>query len=248
MRNLFLYLWLLIPLFACQSGDILIESAAAKRGSKGNIEKIVTINPTYKFVDKREGQRKSHTLAISAQRQQEFFQALKDNADKVGIPIELFDPLNSNASDLSFFNELLPLKQSIMQANSQQRPELAYKGSSGRPNSRSEYFFIEDGIKIESSNSYLAEKYGTPYFAVHGLVSFTNRGKDASAVAASFVPKSLQQLASDKPSKESLYYCIIADVVKSELVYREIRYFRNGTYDKAIKSMILDSFKQIKKL
>ena len=98
-------------------------------------------------------------------------------------------------------------------------------------------FFYKNAPKIASHFSHLAEIYGTPFFAIQGVSFQTNEktnDEDLDGVPSAFLV-----------DNETLYYTVIADVSKSEIVYREFRQVNSEATESNLNSIIYDSFRII---
>ncbi len=101
------------------------------------------------------------------------------------------------------------------------------------------------GLIISSHYSHLAEKYGTPYFAIQGI-SFVPKNENGTEelMLAAAVPTN--DLSFVTANVETVYYTVIVDVSLSQVVYRELRVIKPNSSQKKFDAIINDSFSLIK--
>ena len=124
--------------------------------------------------------------------------------------------MQKNTKD--YFNDLLPLKESIMQSMGLQ--EVRSQKHSKKKSSfiYPPYLEFDKKFQLPTHFSRLAKKYGTPYFSLHGLL-VAKDGRD-----------------------KMLYYTVCVNVEISEIVYREIRLVRKKPRPLFLDAIIYDSF------
>jgi hypothetical protein len=200
------------------------------------IKQIISISPTFKTVKtSQKGKNiKTNKYSESVKQERKFNQILTNNAKKNGIALQIFDTDDLRLTDAEYFQYLAPLKKEIILANRLQQ----FKDINDSPAKQRNFeFFYKNAPKIASHFSHLAEIYGTPFFAIQG-VSFQTSEKtkddDLEGVPSAFLV-----------DNETLYYTIIVDVAKSEIVYREFRQVNSEANESNLNSIIYDSFRII---
>ena len=240
MRNINLkYILLLCIVFVCNincSSLMQIERQEDFSLKPSKIKEIISINPTFKKVKtSQKGKNiKTNKYSESVKQERKFNQILINNAQKNGIVLQIVDTDELGLNDAEYFEYLAPLRKEIILTNKLQQ----FKDINDNPaRQRNVEFFYENAPKIASHFSHLAEIYGTPFFAIQGVSSQTSeKSKDENleGIPSAFLT-----------DNETLYYTIIADVSKSEIVYREFRQVNSEANESNLNSIIYDSFRII---
>lgn len=222
-------------------GSVKVErDPSFSHNKKKKIDYIISIAPDFDFWSvSRSGVRKSFTPF----KQDKLKDALRINARKNKIKLELAGGGNLSSNDPNFFEELIPLKREILQVmyfNKYREIE--------RTNGKSNFSisFIKSSKDLpEFSPEYvsLAAKYGTPYFAVQNL-SFKKKPKKTKwLMLATMPPLAIMDLF--VPDVDLDYFVIIADVERSKIVYFERRTINSQASLSNINAVLYDSFRII---
>lgn len=150
--------------------------------------------------------------------QAQFLKQLDRNAKKFDLDLRIYDPSIPDNQTQDYFNDLLPLKRAVMK-------HIQLQGIEAKAHHKNRKFSLKPYsrqfqtiFQLPTHFSHLATKYGTPYFALHGLIAGKAKG--------------------DK----MLYYTIWINVESSEIVYREIRVLENKARPLILDAIIYDSF------
>jgi len=190
-------------------------------------QKVVSIQPTY-FSRSLLNEDPNPILSMEQERAT-FETLLTKNAERAGIELDIYSPSQLQATDVDYFNDLLPLKQTILLANDLQDVDTRYKrGGAFAPYTRT----FRKPITLPVQYSALAEKYGTPYFSLQGLFDLEGRRRS-----------SLRNLS----KHEILFYHVVVDVVKSEVIYRELRVMSKKPNESNLGVILYDSFSIFRK-
>lgn len=245
MKNInfkYIYLLCISVLFLVSCSSLLqIERQKDFSLRPVKIKQIVSINPSFKMlvINKKNGKSvKGNSYAELVQKERKFNQILVENAQKNGIVLQIIDTDDLQIEDAEFFDYLAPLRKEILQVNYLQDFKMINAAPSKERNAE---IFYENAPKISTHYSHLAEVYGTPFFAIQGVYYETNdnqSGENGGNIPSNYLPN----FVSDK---ETLYFTLIADVSKSEIVYREYRQVSSDASVTNLNSIIYDSFKII---
>ncbi len=222
-----------------------IEKSQAHSAEARAITKVVSIDPDFVLVDARKGVDDFHLN--SEEKEAYFSKSLVTNAKRAGIELVTVNAEDLTATDLDYFNYLTPLKRQIWIANALQDVTVrrARYGSNGRgwvwPFSRE----FQEVPVLGSEYSYLAEKYGTPYFAVHYMRSNVYKRLIPWGTLILVPPLGAGMVA--KPNAHTGYVTIVVNVLTGEVVYREYRYINRAAMKDAVDAMVYDSFRILRK-
>jgi len=200
------------------------------------IKQIISINPTFKTVKtSQKGKNiKTNKYSETVKQERKFNEILTNNAKKNGIVLQIVDSDELSLTDAEYFEYLAPLRKEIILTNRLQQFQDINTNPIRQKNAE---FFYENAPKIASHFSHLAEIYGTPFFAIQGVSFQTNektKNRDLEGIPSAFLGEN-----------ETLYYTVIADVSKSEIVYREFRQVNSEANESNLNSIIYDSFRII---
>ena len=225
---------------SCKSA-LLVERSPEHKYEAAKIEKIISLDPEYRHWDARKGD--DANLLKSEEREEMFSKALVRNAKKAGIELVLIQKEELGPNDLDYFNIVAPLKQQIMIANTLQDVSLGRTkgGNYLKPPSKE----FKDTPIFTSEYSDLAKKYGTPYFAVHGLFSIVDKRKVPWGWWFTIPPIAAIKMA--KPNALTYYYTAVVNIETSEVLYREVRFVNRGAIVDVVEPMIYDSFRILEK-
>lgn len=241
MSKLYYLLFVAVLLGTGCKSALLVERSPEHEYEAGKIKKVISLDPEYVHVDLRKGD--DVNLLRSEAREEMFTKALVKNADKAGIELVLIQKEDLGADDLDYFNVIAPLKQQIMIANTLQDVSLGRTkgGNYMRPPSKE----FRDVPIFTSEYSDLPQKYGTPYFAVHGLMSIVDKRRIPWGWWFTIPPIAAIKMA--KPNALTYYYTAVVNVETSEVIYREVRYVNRGANVDVVDPMIYDSFRILEK-
>lgn len=224
MKNkIFLSLYFLSFLVAgCNKSYVYVQkSVNLDTGKKG--VSIVSLNPSYVFYSEKKSNKK--TYETIAKREEKFNALLSASASQVGVDLKIIDTDHLTENDVFYFERIAQLERNIFTSYFTQNPKTDARSSKGRRT----YFKIPETEmtvvpKISSEFSELSERYGTKYFAVHGII----------------------RAIPEKEKKWSMYYKIVVDIISTEIVYAEIRKFFSEPNADNLGPIVYDSFKVFK--
>lgn len=228
-----LILLLACLLSGCTNGALLVERS--RGGYTAPPMKVVSIKPEYYWLTRK---KKEDVVLRSEKRLDAFQERLEKSAMRAGVDLDIYTPSTLSANDFGYFNDLLPLRRYILRVNSLQETGFRNESSGGGLNARTKTFAIDP--EIPPDYSWLAKKYGTPYFAVQGVITTTV--KRANMLAWVYLMPPLAALYF-VPKHESLYYQVVVDVVSSRVVYREVRTVNRPLNGPNLDVMLYDSFR-----
>ncbi len=232
---------LLILTSACNS-IFYLDQKKDFQFSQKQIKHLISISPDFEVPAslKTENTKK---VNYQKNRLKGIYEMLESQAKVSGVHLQIEGGAMLEDYNADYFNFLAPLKKEILKVLYLQD----FTEVEGNSNSPELQKYHVNGLKIGFQFSHLAEKYGTPFFALHG-VSFKrkNTAQTEGTLLAATVPTegSLNFMTADS---ELVFYTIIADVSTSEIVYRELRPVDSSLSEKALKTVISESFKQLMK-
>lgn len=226
---------------SCSTGKLFLEKTTTFTNKKTPIEHIISVNPNFSLPATLDAKLEKEKPKLREKDAFWFYNALKYNAKKQGIYLQIEGAKEAiTVNDANYFNYLAPLKREILEVmNLKNFGDLNPNFNSTKPVKE-----FPVGIDISTKHSHLAEKYGTRYFALQG-VSFIPKSENTTKnlLLATNVPSN--QLAFITNNAETVYYTIIADVMSSQIVYREFRKIKINTSKKQFSAIISDSFELI---
>ena len=239
IKNILLFCSLIIGNLSCTS-VMQVERQKDFSLKTIKVKQIVSINPSFKILSQKEGRKNSSSnYSESIKKERSFNKMLIENAVKNEITLQIIDTDELQTNDAAFFNNLAPLRKEILQVNYLQD----FKDINQVPkNLNSSLINYEKGPRISTHYSHLAEVYGTPYFAVQGI-SFQTKLNEKQSETILSSTKAL--LPSVSAGQKTIYFTLIADVSKSQIVYREYREVDVNASEANLNSIIYDSFKII---
>lgn len=233
-------LLVLVVLSGC--GTVLqIERHQSFNLKKNRTRQIVSINPSFKISGHtgQKNSRKGDAYSEVLKNERLLNELLKNNAKKNGIVLQIMDTDDLQNNDGAYFKYLAPLRKEILQVNYLQD----FKEINEAPvKANGTGIFYEQGPKISTHYSHLAEVYGTPYFAIQGVSYQTANGNNENASVLISDEGSLPAVSA---SSDLLYFTLIADVSRSQIVYREYRNVGADVSESNLSTVIFDSFKII---
>ena len=244
MTNHFAYCLLIISvtLFsACNTGKVYIDQTDSFDIAGKDIKHIISISPNFNLPATLDPIITDKRPVLSSRDAIWFYQTLTDNAKNHGIYLQIegaaetIEGYNSN-----YFNYLAPLKREILQVLSlQDFEDVNLQNPDVKPSKKH-----QNGLIISSHYSHLAEKYGTPYFAIQGIsfVPKNENGEQELLMAAALPTDNLSFVT---VNVETVYYTVIVDVSLSQIVYREFRVIKINSNQKQFNAIINDSFSTI---
>ncbi len=223
MRNYILFVLISLTVFtSCNKSYVYVQKSVNLDTGKKNVA-IVSINPSYTLYNERKKAKKHYDIV--EKREEGFNKLLAASASQVGVDLKIIDTDHLTENDVFYFEKIAQLERNIFTSFFTQNPKTDAKSSKGRRT----YFKIPETEmtivpKISSEFSNLSERYGTKYFAIHGVI----------------------RAIPDGGKKWSIYYKIVVDVESTEVVYAETRRFSaEPNYDN-LGPIVYDSFKVFK--
>ncbi len=240
IRNILLLSVFMATNFGCSS-VLQIERQENFTLKSDKAKYIISINPSFKVLLNSKGKRtkKQNSYTDSKRQEKRFNELLTDNAKKNGITLNVIDTDLLENNDASYFKYLAPLRKEILQVNYLQ--DFKDINTSPSKSNSTETFYLE-GPKISTQYSHLAEIYGTPFFAIQGISYQKTIHTNSSESILSSSKKLLPSISSND---ETLFFTVIADVARSQIVYREYRKIDANASETNLNSIIYDSFKII---
>lgn len=218
-------------------GELLITKPQKSERVKLN-KKIVLIDPSFLMMDSRK--KESEIFLASDDRESKMTTSIVDLAARNDIELQVIDIDQIGADEVSYFNDILPLKKNIYLSFG--NSDLEGKRVKGR--AKADEQTIAQLPKISSEFSYLSEKYGTPNFQVNGVVSYIKR--DLRGIMVLFFVPPWGALELMRPNARTYYYSITVDVERAEIIYSEVRLLRTTPSERNLKPMIYDSYAMLR--
>lgn len=243
-NSTFFLLIISITLFsACSTGRIYIDQTDSFNISDKEIKHIISISPNFNLPATLDPTIADKRPVLSSRDAIWFYQNLTNNAKNHGIYLQIEGAAETiEGYDSNYFNYLAPLKREILQVLSLQDFEDVNKQNPNVKPTKNH----QNGLMISSHYSHLAEKYGTPYFAIQGIsfVPKNENGEQELLLAAALPTNDLSFVTANV---ETVYYTVIVDVSLSQIVYREFRVIKINSNQKQFNAIIDDSFSTIVK-
>lgn len=247
MTRFLLFSFLLFSWSAClHNGDVSIQKSISHDEKALKINKIVTIDPLYIVSDLRKTE--GNTYLESDLKEKELNKTLLSNAKKCKIDLIVEDVDALESADIDYFNQLLPLKNQLFNANFTQEADINSDWNVKK--GRATWFlpdveYWKNPPQIGSDFSTLSKKYDTPYFALHGVFNIVYPPKVRWGQIIFVFPLGVYN--SFRPRRESFYFTIVVDVETGETIYREYRSFRQKINNSTLNAILYDSFSVLKK-
>ena len=206
------------------------NSKNESQGLKMGIDKVMVVNPYYLKLDAR--QKNALEYIGTEDGQAHFSELIQEVADKKGLNIDILNVANLGEKDIEKFNDIRTLNEYF-----------------GEQFNRSEVFITPsiDQQKVDA----LAQKYGTKYFLLTGVVSLREANTKAlyklglCIVIPYLLPFAIYDLV--KPDYDMLQYAILYDVTTGKRQVVKYDYFNHRDNDAIVKAHIYDTFNQINK-
>ncbi|MEM7658334.1 MAG: hypothetical protein AAF399_19565, partial [Bacteroidota bacterium] len=232
---------------ARRNGSMIVErNANFVEGHR--IQKIVTIDPSLLHLNTRKS--KEDIYLKSDVREAKFNERLLANAEKAKIDLEVIDRDELLSSGVDYFNDILPLKRQILSANFLQEVE-----SDQKKGSRTSFFSLRSAPVTRSFSinpvfdpgfGKLSDRYGTQYFAIHGLINVIDRTTRPNLCCwLLFPPIIFFDLL--VPRSQFIYYSVLVDIQSGEVLYREVREVKGNSGTTKLDAVVYDSFKGMKR-
>lgn len=225
---------------ACR-GALQVDRTRGFKSKKTNIEKIVCLDPDFELLTTTGTRKIKRQFKRESAKEIQLNNILVRNAKKNDLILEVIDTERLMPSDELYFSELAPLKREILQMSFLQ-DFLNKKKKKSRQKVFNRY---QDGPIIGSHFSHLAAEYDTPFFAIQGITTHRKPNNRKLILLVTALPFGIANLFS--PEVDTYYYTIIADVVRAEIVYREIRKVDASASDSNLNALVYDSFNIISK-
>ncbi len=217
--NWFLFLIIINSLSSClySSGYIYTLYSEQFPKEKKAIKKVVLINPEYKAYFNLEDNDQNYELGREMRKS--FLEIVNRYSKDSGFKYEVISSDGKKDVGTEFFTELLPLRQVVLQAISNQDNPLNEIYEANYKRVASQVFVVNTFIPAEMSE--LEKKYGTPYFGILEVFS----GQDHSYLIH-----------------------IIADVSHGIITYQEIKMINGPMKKRKLTPLIFDTFNALKKI
>lgn len=186
--------------------------------SKKSVKKVILINPDFKAY-KSDLDDDDQNFEKSVKLRKELISIINKYLKKSGINYDIISSEGKKDVGTDFFTELLPLRQAIFQAISNQDNPLNEITSASYRKVARQQFVVNTLIPAEMSE--LEKKYGTPYFSILEVYSARN---------------------------QSYIIHIIADVSRGVVSYQEIKRFNGAINKRLITPLIYDTFDSLKRI
>lgn len=233
---------LLITLSACNQVFYLDQKKDFKFNQK-KIKHLISISPDFELPAILSTSKSTIKTSYQKEDTKSIYETLERQAKANGIHLQIEGGEVLEDYNADYFNYLAPLKREVLKVlYLQDFSEIEGNNKSSEP-----LKLHPKGLKFGFHFSHLAEKYGTPYFALHGIsYKRKNNAANEGTLLAATVPSSgsLNFMTADG---ELVFYTIIADVSTSEIVYRELRQIDSSLSSSALKGVIKGSFAQLMK-
>lgn len=227
---------------ACSTGRAYIDRTSSFDIADKSVKHIVSVSPNFNLPATLDPTIADKRPVLSNRDAIWFYQNLTDNAKNHGIYLQIEGAAEMiEGYDSNYFNYLAPLKREILQVLSLQDFSDVNKSHDTKPAKN-----YQNGLIISSHYSHLAEKYGTPYFAIQGIsfVPKNENGEQELLLAAALPTNDLSFVTANV---ETVYYTVIVDVSLSQIVYREFRLIKISSNQKQFNAIIDNSFSTIVK-
>ncbi|MCR9066813.1 MAG: hypothetical protein NXI00_22775 [Cytophagales bacterium] len=230
------------------ASKLMLEKSPEHRKEAKQITKVVTIDPEYSLVYLGKG---ADDYYLKSEKKEDVFtKTLTTSASKAGIELVVVDKESLKPSDLNYFNYLAPLKQQILIASTLQDVTLKKTryGENGRNWIQPDYKEFKEVPIFTAEYSHLSDKYGTPYFAFHGMLTVVEKRNLRPLwfmLYPVMIPYSIAMVA--KPNAHTYYYNVIVNVETSEVLFREIRYIKRKPANSLLQGITYDSFRILSK-
>lgn len=222
----------LLLVSACNS-SLKVEKGLPDQQSE--ISKVVIISPDFEVITSTALEKPRHYNFYQTV-EENFLKAIKGNAEKLDLQIEIINESKQLNVASSFYHTLAPLKQEILNAAYMQE----FEGGLKNTKVNGIYEFKRKPI-ISSSYSYLAKEYNTNYFAVQGINLHKKPRAGNYLLVLLFPPLGIYNLGHIET--DLYYYNIVADVSKGEIVHKELRKVVQPINKSTMNSILYDSFK-----
>ena len=225
---------------SCSTGKVYIDKTESFAVKNESIKHIISINPNFILPATLNAE---NSPVISSRDALWFYESLKNNAKKNEIHLQIEGAAETiEGFDSNYFNYLAPLKREILKVlNLQDFSDVNDELPSTKMIQKH-----KNGLVISSHYSHLAEKYGTPYFALQGIsyIPKTETGNSEIILAATIPTSDLSFVTANA---ETVYYTVIVDVSLSQIVYKEFRIIKTNNLQKNFDAIADDSFSLISK-
>lgn len=210
-----------------------------------NIDKLVIIDPFYFHADERKKSKKN--LFKSYDMEINFVDVITKSANQAKLPIEVVSGETLKATDVDYFNDIIPLKDDIFYAfaNYEAQKSSNSKVKKGRNMYKPANTFYKNELEVGSRYSHLKDKYGTPYFSVTGVINI--KEKASVNIVTMIVAFPIEIINALTTNNSSLYYNFVVNVETGNLIYKEIREFDAPLTKENMSAVVFDSFKILTK-
>lgn len=235
---------ILLLLSSCRMGYVEVEKSIAFASENFRSKKVICVNPEIDSY-KMGGSTVVTAKQVSKAKKNSYRKSIKKMGKKNGIDFEIISAEQLNQNDTDYFNVILRLKSEILESLSLQKPVLSdeenkLKGLKKLFNPKPKIIHTKWEVSpiISSEYSYLAEKYGTPYFNIQGV--FHLKQAQTNIALLMILPLALVDLIQNYD--HCVFYNILIDVEKSEIVFRELRISERRARKGVISPMLYESY------
>jgi len=230
---------ILLTLGGCR-GALRIDRTRTFQEKK-EIDKIVCLDPDFEVLTTTGKRGTKRRTKRASKKEIQLNNILVRNAQKNDITLQIIDSERLTTRDVDYFRDIAPLKREILQMSFLQN----FINKRGKVSEKNVFNRHEGGPVIGSHFSHLADLYDTPYFAIQGITMHRKPKKGKLMLLVTALPFGVASFFS--PEVDTYYYTIIADVVRAEIVYREVRRIDAAASDTNLNALVYDSFKIISK-
>jgi hypothetical protein len=230
------------------TGGVRVDRYKPFATNHSDFKELISIDPEFDIapIEQNGTQHYQQVNEKLKESNQRFNKLISSVGRKLDIKVTVKDGRELTRMDADYFRDLAPLKTHILQAGLVQIFGIANKTTEhGILLSGFQANDWESSPQLPARFAHLAQKYGTRYFAVHGI-RYYKKDSPINALTALTAPPIVLADLLDK-DYETFYYTIVADVLDSRIVYREYRKLdmKNNTSD--IESILYDSFSMLAK-
>ncbi len=230
------------------TGGVRVDRYKPFVTNHSDLKELISIDPEFDIepIEQTANQRYQQVNEKLKESNQRFNKSISTAGRKVGIKVTVKDGRELTKMDADYFRDFAPLKVHILQAGLVQIFGIANKTTqNGIMLTSFQSNDWESSPQLPARFSHLAKKYGTRYFAVHGIRYYKKESPINALTALTAPPIVLADLL-DK-EYEAFYYSIVADVLDSRIVYREYRKLEMKNNSSDMESILYDSFNMLAK-
>lgn len=213
MSRFFIYTLLLVfvaMLSGCAGGYTYTLHTDTFPKKRKSFKKVVCLKPEFRFYT--DSDMDNEDFRASLKLKKTLVDQVRRYSKNQGFNYVILDGDSEGPGGSDFYNRLLPLRRSIMQAIRNQENPL--NEINNRSYSRAQQLFVVNTL-IPAELSQLSQEYGTPYFAIYDVYTSRNR---------------------------TYMIHIIADVNLGRIEYQELKRYNNKVGTNKLAPLVYDSF------